>query len=230
MIAGLAVTLIVANRAVSSLKEENLALRQAAALQAHSSAPGNNPQSDETVERLRAEAAEVHKLRNEVRQLRHEKEAWEASAAAAAAAAAAQPLSAATASLPVPAATQGPKTNLEFVAKESWTPNSYATAESALQSALAALREGDVSAFFDSVTPEEKERWQKEWGSKTPEQMAQTARKAVDKVQGYTVLETTIRSPDEVVLTIFPQGGDDKVERLLMRRFGQEWKLAGKPK
>jgi len=34
-------------------------------------------------------------------------------------------------------------------------------------------------------------------------------------------------SDEEVVLSVFAAGGEDKVQKISMRRYGAEWKMAG---
>jgi hypothetical protein len=185
----------------------------------------SGPQSEE-LERLRAEAREVHKLRNEVSQLRAGvKEADQLRAenqqlrAVGRSRQAAPGASVAAAS--AVASQEG------FYAKENWAFIGYATPEAALQSVIWAMREGDTRTLLASVTAEEMARMQKEWGDKSEAQVSADAKRGTDKISGIRILESRTLSDDEVVLSIYAAGGEDKVQKISMKRSGAEWKMAG---
>jgi hypothetical protein len=218
---------LVERRRISSLRQVNDGLRdELAAAKQLVDAKSGDPRGAEELERLRTEAREVHKLRNEVSQLRAGvKEADELRAENQRLRSAGKPLPAAPgtgANGPsAPASQEG------YYAKESWAFSGYATPEAALQSVIWAMREGDLRTLLASLTPEEMARMQKEWGNKSDEQISADAKRGTDKLSGVRVLESNRLSDDEVVLSVYAAGGEDKVQKISMKRYGAEWKMAG---
>ncbi len=185
-----------------------------------------NARRSQELERLRTEAGEIHKLRNEVSQLRAGARELDKLRAEN------QQLRGSNQRIPVaPNASPGgaPATAAPeaFYPKENWAFAGYATPEAALQSVVWAMREGDTKTFLASVTPEEMARMEKEWGNKSEAQISADARKGADKISSVRILERKVLSDDEVVLSLYAEGGDDKIQKISMKRFGAEWKLAG---
>jgi hypothetical protein len=182
--------------------------------------------ASEELERLRTEAREVHKLRNEVSQLRAAvKEADQLRAEN-------QRLRVTGKSPQTAPATgvPGPSTAASqegYYAKENWAFIGYATPEAALQSVIWAMRERDTKTFLAGLTPEEMERMQREWGNKSEAQVSVDAKRGTDKISGIRILESKTLSDDEVVLSIYAAGGEDKVQKVSMKRYGAEWRMAG---
>jgi hypothetical protein len=220
---------VVQRRRIAGLRQDYEGLREelAAAQQsigAKGSDQGGPP--NEELERLRAESREVHKLRNEVSQLRAgAKEVDQLRAENRRLRGEGRPLQAApsTGVAAPPAATS----QEGYYAKENWAFTGYATPEAALQSVIWAMREGDTKTLLASVTPEELARMQKEWGDKSEAQVSADARRGTDKISGIRILESKTLSEDEVVLSVFAAGGEDKIQKISMKRYGSEWKMAG---
>jgi hypothetical protein len=223
---------VVERRRIAGLRQENEGLREELAAAQHLIDPkGSNqggPQNEE-LERLRAEAREVHKLRNEVSQLRGGvKEVDQLRAENQRLRAAGRPLQAAPATgVAAPSAATSQE---GYFAKENWAFTGYATPEAALQSVIWAMREGDTRTLLASVTPEEMARMRKEWGDKSEAQISADAKRGTDKLSGIRILESKTLSDDEVVLSVFAAGGEDKVQKISMKRYGAEWKMAGPKK
>ena len=114
-----------------------------------------------------------------------------------------------------------------YYPKENWAFIGYETPEAALQSAIWAMREGDTRTLLASLTPEEMARMQKEWGNKSEAQVSADAKKGTDKISGIRILESKTLSDEEVVLSIYAAGGEDKVQKIAMKRYGAEWRMAG---
>jgi len=223
---------VVERRRISGLRQDNESLREdlAAAKQlidAKSSDQSRPP--NEELERLRAEAREVHRLRNEVSQLRAGvKQADQLRAENQRLRAAGKPLQAAPSTgVAVPSAAISQE---GYSAKENWAFIGYATPEAALQSVIWAMREGDTRTLLASVTAEEMERMHKEWGNKSEAQISADAKRGTDKLSGIRILESKTLSDDEVVLSVYAAGGEDKVQKISMKRYGAEWKMAGPKK
>ena len=228
LLASLAVH-VVERRRISSLQQVNEALREelAAAQQSIGARGGyQNRATNEELERLRAEAREVHKLRNEVSQLRagvkESDQLWAENQRLRGAGRQIQTAQSTGVAAPSAAASQD-----GYYAKENWAFTGYATPEAALQSVIWAMREGDTRTLLASVTPEEMERMQKEWGNKTEAQVSADTKRGTDKISGIRILESKTLSEDEVVLSVFAAGGEDKVQKISLKRYGSEWKMAG---
>ncbi len=216
-------------RRISGLRQDNEGLREelAAAKQlVDAKISDQSGTTTEELERLRAEAREVHKLRNEVSQLRSGvKEADQLRAENQRLRAAGRPLQGAPGTgVAAPSATASQD---GYYAKEHWAFTGYATPEAALQSVIWAMREGDTKTLLASLTPEEMERMQKEWGNKSEAQVSADTKRGTDKISGIRILESKTLSDDEVVLSVFAAGGEDKVQKISLKRYGAEWKMAG---
>jgi TolA-binding protein len=233
LVVGLAVLLLLLATWWAAHRSQSLALRAeldalraqiAAAPQPAAINPAaTSPISAQSLERLRADASEVHKLRNEINQLRANAKELDK-------------LKAENQQLRrgggvSPAANAGPGQNAatpgNFIPKENWSFSGYANPENTLQSIAWAMREGDLQTVLSSVTPEEQTRMKGEWGNKSDTEISANVRQGVEKVQSIQVLESKNVSADEVVLTIYAVGGEDHVQRIVMQRSGSDWKLAG---
>jgi len=219
---------VVERRRISALRQVTEALREelAAAKQLVDAKNSDQRVLTEELDRLRAEVSEVHKLRNEVSQLRAgSKEADQLRTENQRLRSAGKPLQAVqSAGVAGPSA---PGSQEGFHAKENWAFTGYATPEAALQSVIWAMREGDTRTLLASVTPEEMERMQKEWGNKSEAQVSADAKRGTDKISGIRILESKTLSEDEVVLSVYAAGGEDKVQKISMKRYGAEWRMAG---
>jgi len=226
LLASLAVHVVERRRIASLLRDhESLRAELAVAQQTIAKAGVQSGPQNEELERLRAEAREVHKLRNEVSQLRTgTKEVDQLRAEN-------QKLRGASRAIqPAPSPGVAPSAAASqdgYFAKETWTFTGYATPEAALQSAIWAMREGDTKTLLASLAPEEMARMQKEWGNKSEAQVSADAKRGTDKIAGIRILESRILSDDEVVLSVYAMGGEDKVQKISMKRYGAEWKMAG---
>jgi hypothetical protein len=223
---------VVERRRIAGLRQVNEGLRDELAAAKHlidaKSSDQRGP-SNEELERLRAEAREVHNLRNEVSQLRASvKEADRLRAENHQLRPAGKPLQAAPSTgVAAASAVTSPE---GYYAKENWAFTGYATPEAALQSVIWAMREGDTRTFLASLTPEEVARVQEEWGNKSEAQISADAKRGTDKISGIRILESKTLSEDEVVLSLYAAGGEDKVQKISMKRYGAEWKMAGPKK
>jgi hypothetical protein len=228
LLASLAVHVVERHR-ISCLRQVNEGLREElAAAQQSISAKGTDqsgPQNEE-LERLRAEAREVHRLRDEVSQLRAGvKEADQFRTENQRLRGTGRPLQAAPSTgVAAPSATASQE---GYYTKENWAFTGYATPEAALQSVIWAMREGDTRTLLASLAPEEMARMQKEWGNKSEAQVSADAKRGTDKLSGIRILESKALSDDEVVLSVYAAGGEDKVQKISMKRYGAEWRMAG---
>jgi cell division protein FtsB len=218
--------IVVQSMRVSKLKAQNEALRQqvselkaqADQLSSQASPPAAPATSDEDrseLLRLRNQAAQLKQVTNEMQRLRAQVQQLQA---------ANQQIRA------TPAATPAPDTNAAAatgpVPRESWAFAGYATPEATLQSALFAMSQGDYQTFLASMSPEEAARMQKSFEGKTPEQIAEEGRRETAKASSFQILAKQELAPDRVMLNVFV-AGEDRAQRIMMQKIGEEWKWAG---
>jgi hypothetical protein len=136
-------------RRISQLQRENRMLRgeiQAGGQEANSKVANAQAALDEELTRLRAEAREVHKLRNEMSQLRVERSESEKLRA--------ENQRLKTASISDGSSAVQAVQQPEFFAKENWIFAGHATPEATVQTFLWAMREGDLKTLQAGVTAE----------------------------------------------------------------------------
>jgi hypothetical protein len=224
---GLAAGIVVQGMRVSKLKAQNEALRQqVAALQAQvdqlsnqaarPAAPAATDEDRSELLRLRNQAAQLKQVTNELQRLRTQVQQLQA---------ANQQIRTTPAAAPAPdtntaAAVTGP------VPRESWAFAGYATPEATLQSAVFAMSQGDYQTFLASMSPEEAARMQKSFEGKTPEQIAEEGRRDTANARSFQIMGKQELAPDRVVLNVFV-AGEDRMQRIVMQKIGEEWKWAG---
>ena len=211
---------------VSKFKAENEALRQqVAALQAQTeqlssqasppAAPATTDEDRSELLRLRNQAAQLKQVTNELQRLRAQVQQLQA----------ANQQIRATPAAPVATDTNAPAATGP-VPRESWAFAGYGTPEATLQSAVFAMSQGDYQTFLASMTPEEAARMQKSFEGKTPEQIAEEGRRETAKASSFQILAKQELAPDRVVLNVFV-AGEDRAQRIMMQKIGEEWKWAG---
>lgn len=164
--------------------------------------------------RLRNQAAQLKQATNELQALRARAQQLQTAQSQNSQAAPAPPTPApSTASPPVP--------------RESWAFVGYATPEATLQSAIFSMSQGDLQTFMASMSPEEAQRVQRSFEGKSPEQVAQEGQRESAKIKSFQILAREELAPDRVVLQVYADG-EDRVQRVLMQKIGEEWKWAGK--
>ena len=183
-------------------------------------APVNSVSDEERTEllRLRNQAAQLRNATNELQQVRRQFDQLRAEN---------QELrSRPASSAPAPAAATASSAPVH--ARESWQFLGYATPEAALQSTLYAISKADYNTIMASLTPQEAQRLQREMdaANRSPEEVAERIRRDVAKATSYQVLQQREISPTESVMVIYA-GGEEKVQRVMMHKIGDEWKFGG---
>ncbi|MBM3877434.1 MAG: hypothetical protein FJ386_12025 [Verrucomicrobia bacterium] len=180
---------------------------------------------DAELKRLRVEAQEIHRMRNELTQLRGGAPEVEKLRAEN------QKLrteniglrSAVSAAVPIPAATTAPQNRF---GRDQWTHSGFATPETALVSAIAAMKDGKPQAYLDALGPEEQLRMAKAWQGRAEGDIAAKHQADVAAFTGIRVLDRQDVSPTEVVMNVFLEGAG-RVEQVSMKRVGADWKFGG---
>ena len=88
------------------------------------------------------------------------------------------------------------------------------------------MSQGDFKTMLASVTPEQRASLEKQFENKTPEQIRAEGKRGMEKVTGFRILDQKTLSDSEVMLRVFADG-ENHAQKMLMRRMGAEWKMAG---
>jgi hypothetical protein len=112
----------------------------------------------------------------------------------------------------------------ESLRKASWAPVGYADPESAFQSTLWAMSQGDAKTFRASVVPGSGEF--ADWTDKSDPDLSATLKGETEKVTGFQIIGKEAVSDDTAILTVVAQGINE-VAKFKFQRLGNEWKIAG---
>jgi hypothetical protein len=206
---------------VEGLRAETSTLKE----QIASSAAVQTAAQNQEMESLRDQAQDALKLRNEVNQLRAvAKEVEKLRADNAQLRGLAQQRAANPAPAPAPAVNP-PKSGDQFP-RDSWTFAGYATPESALISAIWAMREGKPQTYLESLSPDEQERMAKTWLNKPETEIAAKHQQDVAAITGVRVMDRQNVNDTEVVMNVWLEGVN-KPEKISMKRVGNDWKFGG---
>jgi RNA polymerase sigma factor (sigma-70 family) len=225
VVVGAGTTIVLQQQTQSRLHHENLALQaqveQFAALQSEYARLSNQlAKVSQSGALSKDQLSELMRLRGEVGQLRNERKELEKLRAEN------RPRSTPG---PRPAAQPETPTEQNDFPKESWAFVGYADPESAFQSTVWALSNGDVKTMLASMTPDELARAHRRWADKSEAEIAANTRAEFEKVKGFRILKKEARSDDEVVLTLYVEGLDpnEGTPRMKLQRVGNEWRVAG---
>lgn len=117
----------------------------------------------------------------------------------------------------------------DFWPWDSWNFAGLGSPDDALRSSLWAANNGNLKALLDSTTGELRQMMEKEFEGKSADEAAIRAMDEVSNLKSVQVLNRDFQSDDTVVLTAaFEDGDQTHTEKLLLRKVGNEWKLAGK--
>jgi len=213
-------------RRVEQLRADNELLKaelQRLRLQTAAAAQAQSGERDEELQRLRADAREVFKLRNEVAQLRSAVKQADAMRAENQQLRARneQPQAGSATAAPPPSTAQ-----VEQFPRESWTFAGYSTPEAALVSAVWAMKEGRPQVYLDGLSAEEQARMAKVWENKSEGEIAAKHQQDVSQITNVRVMKQKEISPEEVQLTVFIEG-PNRLEVVSMKRAGVDWKFGG---
>jgi hypothetical protein len=112
--------------------------------------------------------------------------------------------------------------------KESWAFVGYATPSDAVQSCLWAASKGDVKAFMQGVTGDAQKIAEKLLAGKSEYEISAAVSAIFAGVKSFRVVSREVQSEDTVVLTTASEEASGTVtKRALLKKVGDEWKLAG---
>jgi hypothetical protein len=102
----------------------------------------------------------------------------------------------------------------------------YDSPDSALESWIWAYSQGDKTNMLQSLIPEEQNDFKRAFNGRTDAQMKAEAAKIRSQLSGYTVQKMDIVSDTQVILN-FTFTGSDLVQKMIIKKIGNEWKVAG---
>lgn len=218
------VVAVLQRAAVSKVRQENSSLLQAREEEAWLKQENENlarlRQENQEAQDLRMGNRDLLKLRNEVRQLRDQTSEVEK-------------LRQQNESLvsQIKSMTDGTPPRLSqmegYAAKETWSNAGFATPEAALQTFLAAARDGRVQSIFESMSPEMRSGFEKQLGSKSEEERQKALQEdlgPLTRMGGYRIAGKEQIAEDKVLLGIQAAKGG-MVVKMVLRKFGAEWKF-----
>jgi hypothetical protein len=164
-----------------------------------------------------AQKRELLRLRNEVAQLRANRDVMIQRGEELARARANQRSAAAPAVV---------STNAERLAREDWKFGGFETPEAALVSGMWAMREGQVQSLLATFTLEERQRFEEQMQGKSEAEIALRFQKEFGKVTGMRVVGQHETTPREVVLDVYLEGVG-KLKKYRMNQVNNEWKAGG---
>ncbi len=188
-------------------------------------------QADQTageIVKLRADAQDVLRLRNEVNQLRASTNEINKLRAQVSQLQAqnAQARGQANTAAPAPPPTPTGATNDSFP-RQNWNFAGYATPESALVSAIWAMREGKPQVYLDSLSPEEQQRMAQTWQNKSEQEIASKHQSDVATITGMRILNRQELSPDQVQMQVFIEGANRNETVTMKKDATGQWKFGG---
>jgi hypothetical protein len=117
--------------------------------------------------------------------------------------------------------------------RDQWAFMGYATPEATAQSLLWALREGNTNAFFvylSGLDPESRARVEEEARKRGgPAAFAELGAHETGGMAAYRIIKKIVVNDERVLLQV--QAGETQpVQTFIMKKIGDEWKMAGELK
>jgi hypothetical protein len=118
----------------------------------------------------------------------------------------------------------------DYWPQDSWAFKGYGSPDATLQTSLWAANTGDLKALMASVTGDLQKVIEDDVKGKSETEVQV---KAMDEVMGFKSVRVVSREPqgeDTVVLTFEAEVGQgSRIERMVMKKVGSDWKLVGSP-
>jgi hypothetical protein len=108
--------------------------------------------------------------------------------------------------------------------RESWAFAGYRDPDSALQTTLWAMSQGNAKLILASLTPDGPQY--KEISGQTEEEVSTKSKAEFDKVTAFKIIDREVLSNDEVILVAYAYGMNESA-RIKLQRLDNEWKVAG---
>jgi hypothetical protein len=116
----------------------------------------------------------------------------------------------------------------DYWPRDSWAFTGYASPDAALRTSLWAANNGDLKALLASATGEVRKEMEEEFGGKSESEASIRAMDQVISLKSVRVLNREVQADDTVVVTAaFEDRTDTHTVKLLMKKFGNDWKISG---
>lgn len=116
----------------------------------------------------------------------------------------------------------------DFWPRDSWSFAGFGSPDDALRSSLWASNNGNLKALLDSTTGEFRQMIEKEFEGKSGDEATIRAMDEVSNLKSVQVVNREFQSADAAVLTAtFDDGNQTHTTKLLLKKVGNEWKVAG---
>jgi hypothetical protein len=116
----------------------------------------------------------------------------------------------------------------DYWPRDSWSFTGYGSPDAALQTSLWAANNGDLKALMASTTGDLRKIVEADLSGKSPEEASIKAMDEVINFKSVRVLNRETQADDTAVLTV---AIEDKAEtetvKMLLKKVGNEWKIAG---
>ena len=116
----------------------------------------------------------------------------------------------------------------DYWPRDSWSFSGYGSPDAALQTSLWAANNGDLKAMLASTTGDLHKIMEADLAGKSPEEASIKAMDEVINFKSIRVLNRETQTDDTAVLTV---AIEDKTQtetvKMLMKKVGNEWKIAG---
>ena len=110
----------------------------------------------------------------------------------------------------------------------SWAFKGYASPEAALQSSLFAANNGDLKGMLAAAAGDLQKRLEEDFAAKSENEASIQAMNEVMSVKSVRILDREFQDNETVVLTAdFEDRTETHAGRLIMKKVGNDWKLAG---
>ncbi len=115
----------------------------------------------------------------------------------------------------------------DYWPRDSWAFAGYANPDAALQTSLWAADNGDAKTLAASTTGEVQQLLATEFEGKSETEASIRAMDHVIGLKSVRILNREVQSPDTIVLTAAFEGRPDmQTGKLVLKKIGDEWKLA----
>src|SRR5688572_27305618 len=109
------------------------------------------------------------------------------------------------------------------IPRDQWSFKGYTTPQDALLSSFSAMRDGNLQTVLNSLTPEERQRFEQQNAGKSETEIAARFQKEFGAVTGLRVLGQQQTTQDEVILDVLLEGPQAN-KRIRVNLVGNEWK------
>jgi hypothetical protein len=116
----------------------------------------------------------------------------------------------------------------DYWPRDSWSFAGYGSPDAALQTSLWAANNGDLKALLASFTGESRKMLEADLGGKSPEEASIKAMDEVINFKSVRVVSRETQADDTAVLTVaIEDKAETEMVKMLMKKVGNEWKIAG---